>query len=267
MTDPAATVQIAEGFSLTNRWLLYASAMLAPAQFITGLDSDFPSNLGFLAYNWYTQIKWYQMVSGKSEEIHAVSLVLPHFNLLYALSYLGGISSGNLYMGLLLSLGTAGVTILNTAASWKAWAVHQPRGYGAYRFFFFGWRTLTKDWHRWLFLPWQITDTITALSLFISAMCLACLVQEECKKIVNIFKGWRCKFLVIPASAVLAFIWGWPLVLWTELIISRNHLESKTDMIAVWLFIAQVAAMLMPSFGFRLSGLKHVLGRRRSSPV
>lgn len=39
----------------------------------------------------------------------------------------------------------------------------------------------------------------------------------------------------------------WPLILWTELIVQRNRIESETDMIAVWLFVAQCVAMLAPS--------------------
>ncbi|AEO56375.1 hypothetical protein MYCTH_2301215 [Thermothelomyces thermophilus ATCC 42464] len=75
-------VQVVPGFSLTNRWLLYTSYFLAPAQFVSGLNSNCPSDIGFLAYNWYTQIQWYKLMSGK-DEIHAISLLLPHFNLLY----------------------------------------------------------------------------------------------------------------------------------------------------------------------------------------
>ncbi|KAL1996937.1 hypothetical protein VTN49DRAFT_7802 [Thermomyces lanuginosus] len=156
------TVQIAQGFSLTNRCLLYASYCLAPAQFMSGIQSHNPANLCFLAFNWYTQIRWYQLMSSK-KDIHAISLILPHFNFLYSISYVGGITSGSLFLGIPLGLGTAGVMILNTVAAWKAWALHQSPGYGTYRFFFFGWRTLTECWHRELFLPWQILDSVLAL--------------------------------------------------------------------------------------------------------
>lgn len=49
------TVQIVPGFSPTNRILLYASFALSPAQFVSGLGNNCPTNLGFLAYNLYTQ--------------------------------------------------------------------------------------------------------------------------------------------------------------------------------------------------------------------
>lgn len=81
-------------------------------------------------------------MAGSSDDIHALSLILPHFNFLYALSYLGGVSSGNAVMGALLGLGTAAVIVLNTVSAWTAWAVYQPQGYDVYQFFFFRWRTL-----------------------------------------------------------------------------------------------------------------------------
>jgi len=31
--------------------------------------------------------------------------------------------------------------------------------------------------------------------------------------------------------------------------VQKNHIESATDMVAVWLFIAQVATLLAPSCG------------------
>jgi len=43
---------------------------------------------------------------------------------------------------------------------------------------------------------------------------------------------------------VLSFIW--PLIMWVELIFARNHIQSDTDMVAVWLFVAQVILMLIP---------------------
>src|SRR4051812_32092244 len=98
-----STIQVIPGFSLTNRWLLYTSMMLAPAQFVSGLGSNCPSNIGFLAYNWYTQIQWYQ--ASRSKDMHALSLLPVHFNGIFIFTYLGGISSGNYYMGAILGLG------------------------------------------------------------------------------------------------------------------------------------------------------------------
>ncbi|KAL2151994.1 hypothetical protein VTH82DRAFT_5178 [Thermothelomyces myriococcoides] len=259
-------VRIAPGFSVTNRWLLYTSYCLAPAQFASGLGSNSPSNIGFLAYNWYTQIQWYQLMSGDGK-VHAISLILPHFNLLYTYSYLGGVSSGNVWLSIFLAAGTAGVMLLNTAASWKAWAVHQSPGYGNYKFFFFGWRTLTEGWHRGLFLPWQIFDTLVALVCVFLAFHLG---VESVRNFRDKPEGppWLYRIPFIFVGAIVMLFFGWPLVLWTELIISRNKLVSETDMIAVWLFIAQVAAMLLPSLGLplsRLSFLGGLLGRRKSS--
>src|SRR5437667_4829935 len=110
------STQVVQGFSLTNRWLLYTSIMLSPAQFVTGVGNNCPSNLGFLAYNWYTQIQWYYSVKGKT--LGALSLLPVHFNIIYAITYLGGVTSGNAFMALLLSLGTGGVLVLNSVSAW-----------------------------------------------------------------------------------------------------------------------------------------------------
>ncbi|KXX77192.1 hypothetical protein MMYC01_207672 [Madurella mycetomatis] len=189
--------------------------------------------------------------------MHALSLMLPHVNLLFALSYLGGVSSGNIVMGVVLGLATAGVIVLNTVAAWTGWAVGQRAGYGDYQFFFFGWRTLDEGWHKF-FLLWQIGDSMVAFMAVIAAMCLAVgmLGLGEEKEV-----PWYFKYPSIPIGAAAMLIVGWPLILWTELIVSRNGLESETDMIAVWLFIAQVVTMLLPSCGARLGCFKGRQGR------
>lgn len=235
---------VVEGFSLTNRWLLYASMMLSPAQFAGGVGSNIPTNVGFLAYNWYTQIQWYQAV--KAKELHALSLLPVHFNLIYAISYLGGISSGNIFLSGLLAIGTIGVLILNTVSAWTSWATNQPEGFGEYQFFFFGWRTLTKGWHIFTLL-WQIGDSIVILNAALAAIYLVQfggLSSDDVRSIPWYLK----KYPAIPMGAILVLIFGWPLILWTELIVQRNHIESDTDMIAVWLFIAQIGAFLIPSW-------------------
>jgi len=234
-----STVQITPGFSVTNRSLLYISFMLAPAQFISGLRSNCPSNLGFLAYNVYTQIAWYQDV--KAKQLHALSLALVHFNLIYAISYLGGVTSGNIVMALLLGFGTAGVIVLNTVAAWTSWATNQLEGFGVYQFFFFGWRTFSPGWHKFI-LVWQIFDSIVAFSCLFAAIGIATAVVNLDEK-----PPWYLKYSAIPIGAVAMLLGGWPLILWTELLVARNHIESATDMIAVWLFVAQVGAMLIPS--------------------
>jgi len=54
------------------------------------------------------------------------------------------------------------------------------------------------------------------------------------------------KYLAIPIGGILVLLISWPLILWVELIVARNNIESETDMVAVWLFVAQVATMLIP---------------------
>jgi len=239
-----SAVQVISGFSLTNRWLLYTSFMLAPAQFISGVGSNCPSNLGFLAYNWYTQIAWYRAIQAK--ELHALSLLPVHFNFIFVVTYLGGITSGNIFMALLLGFGTAGVIVLNTVAAWTSWATNQPEGFGVYQFFFFGWRTLSPGWHTFILL-WQIGDSILALVCLITAIGISITVvtwndAEDAEEL-----PWYLRYPAIPVGAAVMLLFGWPLILWSELIVARNQIESDTDMIAVWLFIAQVGAMLIPS--------------------
>lgn len=49
---------------------------------------------------------------------------------MYAFSYAGGISSGNIFMSILLGLGTVGVLLLITTAAWMSWATNQPERFG-----------------------------------------------------------------------------------------------------------------------------------------
>lgn len=235
-----SAVQVVKGFSLTNRWLLYTSFMLAPAQFVSGIGNNCPSNIGFLAYNWYTQISWYR--AAQANEFHALALLTSHFNLIYTFSYIGGITSGNIIMGTILGLGTAGVMILNTVTSWISWST-LPSGFGDYEFFFFGWRTLNPDWYK-LFLCWQIFDSIAALGCIVAVIATAVTVSSSDDE-----EGppWYARYTAIPVGAASMLLAGWPLILWTELIMARNHMESATDWIAVWLFIAQAGTLLMPS--------------------
>jgi hypothetical protein len=217
------SVQIVPRFSLANRLILYAS-FLAPAQFVSGIGNHCPSNIGFLAYNLYTQIRWLQAVMGDSSDLHALSLILPYFNLIYAVSYVAGVSSARFVWSVPLGLGTTGVLVLNTVSSWKAWAVHQPRGYGVYQFFFFGWRTLDDDWHKYFFLLWYIFDSMWAFFYIIVAIGLAFSMPKVEKE-----ARWYHTYLAIPLGSIgmLACL-GWPLILWTELIIARNQLVSET---------------------------------------
>lgn len=241
----ADELQYVEGFSLTNRWLLYTSLMLSPAQFVSGLGSNCPSNIGFLAYNWYNQVIWYR--AAREKTLHALSLLPAHFNLIYTMTYLGGVSSGNLIFAILLGLGTAGVMILNTVTAWIAWADLQREGYGVYQFFFFGWRVLDDRWHKF-FLAWQIFDTLGAVGTVIAALYVAvasALYTMEGDGEVE----WFWRYPMIPLGAVCVLITAWPLIMWTELIYSRNNIESPTDKVAVVLFIVQAVTMLVPTCG------------------
>lgn len=255
--------------------------MLAPAQFISGIENNCPSNIGFLAFNWYTQVRWYQAI--KAKELHALSLLPVHFNLILAVTYLGGVSSGNVFMAALLGFGTAGVIVLNTVASWTSWATNLPEGFGEYRFFFFGWRTLNAGWHKF-FLCWQIADSMCALGCFIAAIGIAFGIltipttnDSNSHEKKPWFAMWYIKYPAIPLGAIAILICFWPLILWTELIVARNHIESETDMIAVWLFVAQVGAMIVPSCsscGKRLKSspekvgyLMAAFGKRQPTPT
>jgi hypothetical protein len=155
-------VEVVAGFSVTNRLLLYASLLLTPGQAMSGIGSNLPTNIGFLAYNWYNQYVWYSAI--KDHELHALSLLPVHFNLIYTITYLGGVTSGNIFMGLILGFGTAALMIFNTVAAWTSWATNMTEGYNVYQFFFFGWRTLTPGWHKF-FLLWQIGDILAVAGL------------------------------------------------------------------------------------------------------
>jgi hypothetical protein len=255
-------VKVIPGFSLTNRWLLYTSLMLTPAQFISGLGSNYPSNVGFLAYNWYTQCAWY--VAIKEKKLHALSLLPVHFNLIYVFTYLGGIASGNIFFGVILGFGTAGLMVLNTTAAWTSWATNLPEGYGVYKFFFFGWRTLSPGWHKF-FLLWQIFDSTLALTSTYWAITRSIILSASEDEDEDV-PWWRTQYpAIILGSAIVLFLF-WPVILWTELIVSRNHIESETDMIAVWLFIAQVVTMLLPSFSSSKKALATVWKRDLATP-
>jgi hypothetical protein len=240
-----STNTIVPGFSLLNRWLLYTSLMLSPAQFASGWGSNCPSNIGFLAYNWYTQIQWYRSV--KAKQLHALAMLPVHYNTICCFTYLGGITSGNYPMAILLGLGSAGLIILNNISGWVAWATGQFEGYGVFRFFFFGWRTLSPGWHKF-FLLWQISDSIEAAVVVVVAVVGAVASVNKSEDDDEKLPWWG-RYPVIPIGAAVMMLFSWPLILWTELVVAGNHIESATDWVAVWLFIAQVATMIVPSCG------------------
>ncbi|KAJ3537708.1 hypothetical protein NMY22_g5486 [Coprinellus aureogranulatus] len=167
--------------------------------------------------------------------------------MMYSLTYLGGIPAGNVFMGALLGLGTAGLVIMNTITAWISLKTNLPEGDGVYQFFFFGWRTLSKGW-RTFFLLWEISDTLEAVTTVIGSIVLGFYIPLAVKTKDledSSFKWWR-DTAVFWGSAV-ALVVGWPLILWMELLVKRNNIVSETDMIAVYLFIAQVVAMVLPS--------------------
>jgi len=243
-----ATVQIVQGFSLLNRWLLYTSLMIVPAQFLSGWKSNCPSNIGFLAYNVYTQVQWYQAV--RSNQMHALSMLLVHYNTVCAFTYWGGITSGNYFMAAILGLGSASLIILNNVSGWISWITNQPEGFGVYRFFFFGWRTLTPGWHKFL-LVWQISDSMESVTFAIIAIggaFYSTLVAKDSDSESDKPRWWW-RYPMIPIGAAIMLFVSWPLILWMELLVHGNNIESATDWVAVWLFIVQIVTMIVPSCG------------------
>lgn len=234
-----STVPVLPGFSLTNRCLLYTSSVLAIPQMQAGLESHIPINIGFLAYNWYNQIVWYNGI--KAKQLHALCLLLPHINHTLTLTYFGGVTAADGYTIALLLLGTLGLVLLNTVAAWTSWATNQREGFGVYEFFFFGWRTLGPHWHIF-FLLWQISCTIEVIVLVTMAFDMI-IVQVKAQRKTDLKPQAWCE--IYPYFLTEA-IWVGLLILWTELIVARNHIESATDWIAVWLFVAQVGALLIP---------------------
>lgn len=240
--------EVVAGFSLLNRWLLYTSMMLAPAEGVAGWGSNCPSNLGFLAYNIYTQVQWFPAT--RSKQLHALSLLNSHFNIVNAFTFLGGVISGNYFLATLMGFGTAGVMLLNNATGWISWATNQPEGFGIYKFFFFGWRTLSPGWHIKLMLLWQIFDSILSVFMAVLGVGWAFFSAKTSQEFTDSKKErWWWRFPAIPVGAALVLIFNWPLIMWTELLFKANHIESRTDWIAVWLFIAQVGTMMLPSCG------------------
>ena len=233
-----AIVRVISGFSLLNRSLLYGSSKLAPLQFAFGIGNNFPSNMGFLAYNWYIQWTWYRAIRNH-ETLDALSLLPAHLNLTLAVTYLGGITSGNIYMAVLLVLGTVGAIILSTVTAWACWATVQKDGFQIYDFFFFGWQSFSPGWHRF-FLVWQIFDTSWAIGFTILGIILS--IETVRMKEPDEGPHYVRQIITLPGYVGVVLLLG-PFILWTELIVSRNHIVSNTDWTAMWLFIAQLIMM------------------------
>lgn len=244
MVNPSQVVVMA-GFSLTNRILLYASLLASPAAFMTGIETDLPIGAGFLGYTIYQQYIIY--VAAQNKQLHALCLLPQYLNTLYAFTYIGGVSAGNYLVSGIMCIGTIAAIIINLVATWIGYLTNMPEGYGVYRFFFFGWRTLTPSWRK-MFLCWAVFD-IVATVFFIGFSIFVALIIPSKKEDRDAWESqWR---LVIDTSLIwgsaLALVVFWPIVLWTELIIQKNNIVSETDMISVYLFIVQIALLAIPS--------------------
>ncbi|PPR00506.1 hypothetical protein CVT24_005527 [Panaeolus cyanescens] len=240
------------GFSQANRIVMYASLLLTPAQAIAGMGSRAPFNLGFLAYNMYQQYLWY--TAAKSKELHALSLLPTYLNLIYSFTYLGGVPSANIFVGMLAALGTAAMMMMNIITGWVSLKTNLPEGEGVYIFYFFGWRTLTKSWMKFL-VAWQVFDTLIALAMIGVTVVLGYWIPKHvCADDSDPFE--KHKFLVrkklyplvviLVGPPVLLVLVGWELILFMELLVNKNNIESETDMVSIYLFIVQ--ALLTPAW-------------------
>lgn len=215
-----------------------------PAAALGGLGTHIPINAGFLGYTCYQQYLFY--VAAKHKQLHALCMLPQYLNTIYPFVYLAGISAGNGLLSFLLCIGTLAALIINNITTWTIYWRDLPEGYGIYRFFFFGWRTLSPKW-RTLFHLWAISDTIftllfIGLSIYVAAVVPA---ASESAKDDDDIRWWNDTSLVW--GSVLCTVVFWPLVLWVELIVKENHIVSETDMIAVYLFVAQIALLVIPS--------------------
>ncbi|KAJ3544964.1 hypothetical protein NMY22_g2610 [Coprinellus aureogranulatus] len=234
------------GFSATNRALLYGSLITSPVQAVFGLGSNSPLNLGFLAYSWYQQYLWY--LAARERNLHALSILVDHLNIVFCLTALAAVPCGNHPMGILLGLGTAGVVIMNNVTAWISWKTNLPEGDGVYRFFFFGYRTLSPGWRKFLFL-WAIGDTfLTALSVILAIglgiFIPMCFGAREMKGQARSegrwwWNDWWFWLWVVSVSTAAG-----SLVLFIELTVKRNKIMSNTDMVSVYLFAVQAALLV-----------------------
>ena len=157
---------------------------------------------------------------------------------------------------------------MNTLTAWESWRRAQPQGFGQYQFYLFGWRTLSRFWHKFLFV-WQIADAIITVIFILLALVLTIwgLKSPYSKKKFDVSKQFRKrhhKLAAIPIGAAIMLLFFWPLIVWAELIVARNHIDSATDWVAVGLFIAQVASMFVPSLPFVYSEEQTTATRHRS---
>ncbi|PPR00504.1 hypothetical protein CVT24_005528 [Panaeolus cyanescens] len=259
MSGPAINV-VAPGFSLTNRWLLYTSLMLTPTQATAGLGSSAPINLGFLAYNGYQQYLWYS--AAKNKQLHALSLIPPYLNFIYSVTYLGGVPSGNIVVGGISATASAALIMMNVATSWVSITTNLPEGDDVYAYYCFGWKTLSKSSRR-SFTAWNVFDTLFSIAMAVCCFFVAFVSWDYFKehkdsKEFKMEKISSALAAVVLGPPIVLLLIGWELIMWIELIVQRNHIVSETNMIAVYLFIAQVVLMII---GFMVDGVG-LLGKK-----
>lgn len=116
---------------------------------------------------------------------------------------------------------------------------------------------------------WQISDSGLALAGVVAAIVIVVRLafQEHVGDGFAKLVKWWYTYTAVPAGRLVMLFVSWPLILWTELIILRNELESETDIVAVWLFVAQAVTILLPSCGLSLSCFLGGLGHQKSSSV
>ena len=214
------TIETIEGFSFVNRVLLYVSTVLAPAQYVAGVGSNCLSNLGFLGYNMYQQWMWYKVVSSRdnADYVGALYLLLPYFNMIFAISYVAGVSTRHWFLAFLLWGGTTFMIVVNTIATWKAYE-YMKDGYGVYDFCFFGCRELNIDWHNYFFRIWTISGTAMCVVSVIWTIAMAVLAVKKNSDVNKFIRalGWNKFKLVIVAIFLGSFfmtIGFWPIFLY-----------------------------------------------------
>lgn len=191
-------------------------------------------------------MQWYRAV--KAKQLHAISLLPVHYNTVCAITYLGGITSGNIPMALVLGIGSAATMFLNNISGWTSWATNQEDGFGVYRFFFFGWRTLSPGWHKF-FLLWQISDSIETLVFAGGAIVGAVAAAAKWDKDDDEESWWWWRYPAVIVGSIIMLLLFWEFIFWMEMVVHGNHIESATDWVAVWLFVAQAVTMLVPACG------------------
>ncbi|TEB28326.1 hypothetical protein FA13DRAFT_1690742 [Coprinellus micaceus] len=237
--------RVISGFSQVNRYIFYASLMLCPAQALSGVDTRWPSNIGFLAYNAYQQYLWYRGV--KAHDLHALSLVPIHQNMVSTITYAGGIPAGDNLVVTVQCLGVIALITSSTYTMWLSWMTNLQEGYGVYKFSLLGERTLSESW-RYFNCLWGIWNTMEATFMICSAIWLSIRLIRT-RKDPNIEHRGGCfeRMLKVLWGALCIVILVGPFVYWMERIVKLNNIVSETDTISIYLFAAQVSIMVIGS--------------------